>query len=88
MKKSVLIWGFMKSGRASLNLLYNKNDKFFIFDENKDLQLQLLNDFCFHLNVFVLKELKEIVIDGIDQIIISPSISIFDKRLVYAKKKE
>jgi len=87
MKKSILIWGFMKSGRASFNLLYNKKDKFFIFDENKDLQVQLLNEFCFHLNVFVLKELNKIVLDGIDQIIISPSISIFDERISYAKKK-
>ena len=77
----------MKSGRASFNLLYNKNDLFFLFDENKDLQLQLLNEFCFHLNVFVLKNLSEIVLDGIDEIIISPSISIFDKRIVLAKKK-
>lgn len=76
----------MKSGRASFDLLYNNCDKFFIFDENVELQNKLLGEFCFHVNVFVIKTLDKIVLSGIDQIIISPSISIYDPRLKYAKR--
>ena len=85
MHKSVLIWGFASSGEASFDLLYNKKDKFFVFDSDKDVQQRLISKFSSWKNVFVLTRVNRDVIDGMDIIIISPAVSVFDKNICYAK---
>ena len=62
MHKSFLIWGFASSGEASFDLLYNKKDKFFVFDSNKDVQQRLISKFSSWKNVFVLTRVNKDVI--------------------------
>ena len=85
MHKSILIWGFASSGKASLNFLFNKRNKFFIFDKNKEVQEEITQKYSNVSNVFVLNAINKDVIDGMDLIVISPSVSIFDKNISYAK---
>ncbi len=85
MHKSILIWGFAASGKASFDYLFNKKDKFFIFDSNINVRKEIISKFSSIHNVFVLNSINKEVIDGIDLIVISPSVSIFDKNISYAK---
>ena len=85
MHKSILIWGFASSGRASFDYLYNKKDKFFIFDRSIDVQKEIISSFSSVHNVFVLNSINNDVVDGMDLIVISPSVSVFDKHISYAK---
>ncbi|MGN0798184.1 MAG: UDP-N-acetylmuramoyl-L-alanine--D-glutamate ligase [Christensenellales bacterium] len=85
MHKSFLIWGFASSGEAGFDLLYNQKDKFFVFDSDKDIQQRLISKFSSWKNVFVLTSINKDVIDGMDSIVISPAVTIFDKNICYAK---
>jgi UDP-N-acetylmuramoylalanine--D-glutamate ligase len=86
--KSILICGMARSGRASLDLLYNERDKFFLFDEDETVQRKLADEFFLHLNVFVLRKLEDVVTGHMDKIILSPGFSIFDTKLQIAKSKK
>lgn len=85
MRKSILIWGFASSGKASFDYLYNKKDKFFVYDSNIDVQKEIISRFSSTYNVFALNSINKDVIDGMDLIVISPSVSVFDKNISYAK---
>lgn len=85
MRKSILIWGFASSGKASFDYLYNKKDKFFVFDSSIDVQKEIISRFSATHNVFALNSINKDVIDGMDLIVISPSVSVFDKNISYAK---
>ena len=85
MSKSILIWGFASSGKASFDFLYNKKDKFFIFDNSPHVQKEIISRFSATHNVFALNSINKDVIDGMDLIVISPSVSVFDKNISYAK---
>ncbi len=85
MRKSILIWGFASSGKASFDFLYNKKDKFFIFDNSPHVQKEIISRFSATHNVFALNSINKDVIDGMDLIVISPSVSVFDKNISYAK---
>jgi len=86
-QKNYLIYGLKRSGIASFNLLYNKKDKFYLYDEDINLVQKIYEDVISYNNVFVLKQLNKNIISFIDEIIISPSISIYNPMLQYAKTK-
>ncbi len=86
-QKNILIYGLAKSGLASLELLYNKKDKFYLFDSNEQIRLNIQEKTQNELNIFILKELDISLLEFLNLIVISPSISIRDKFLVTAKRK-
>ncbi len=86
-QKNILILGLAKSGTASFNLLYNKKDKFYLYDESEAKRNETENLTEQKLNVFILKELDVSILEFINLIVISPSISIFDPFIVKAKRK-
>lgn len=86
--KSILIWGFAKSGRASFNLMYNTRDNFFLYDENTLVQESLFNEFKFRANVFILKKLSKDIVLQMSQIILSPAVSIYNEFIKLAQRKK
>ena len=86
-QKNYLILGLAKSGQASFNLLYNKKDFFYLFDDNADIRKTFFEQTSNCANVFVIECLDKTIIDFIDVIILSPGISINLPILKYAKRK-
>lgn len=85
-QKNYLIFGLGKSGKASFNLLYNKKDKFYLFDENISLRKEMLESTLNLRNVFVVNDVDKIIINFVDIIILSPGVSINLPILKYAKR--
>ena len=86
-QKKYLIYGLAKSGESSFNLIYNKRDSFYLFDDNEQVRKIFNEKLKNKSNVFVLREIDNAVIKYVDEIIISPSISIYNKAIVYAKEQ-
>ncbi|MBQ3048172.1 MAG: UDP-N-acetylmuramoyl-L-alanine--D-glutamate ligase [Clostridia bacterium] len=87
MNKTYLIFGFEKSGQAAFNLIYNKIDFFYIYDDNKQKQKIAEDAITNKTNVLVLYELSNDLLKKINTIIISPGVSIFHPFVVLAKKR-
>ncbi len=85
-QKNYLIFGLGKSGKASFNLLYNKKDSFYLYDENSILRKEMLENTLNLRNVFVVNDVDKIVIGFVDIIILSPGVSINLPILKYAKR--
>lgn len=86
-QKNILILGLAKSGIASYNLIYNKKDKFYLYDEDETKQREMLTLTDKKPNVFILKQLDTSLLNFINLIIISPAISINEPFLKCAKQK-
>lgn len=84
--KSYLIFGLGTSGISSLNLLLNKKDKFYLYDDSKENREEIYQKYSSYKNVFGIEILDDTILDMMDTIILSPSISINDDRLKKAKK--
>jgi len=86
MKKNYLIFGFEKSGQSAFNLIYNKKDSFYIYD-NDDNKLELAQKLTNLMpNVKVVSKLDNNFIKTLNTIIISPGVSIYNKNIIFAKK--
>lgn len=84
--KNYLIYGLQKSGQSAFNFLYNLKDKFYLLDLDPKKQEELLNKFDSLSNVYILKSLPKEILCDIDEMIISPGVSIGDKYVKLAKK--
>ena len=85
--KTFLIYGCGKSGVAALNLIWNKKDVFYLFDRDIKKQKEMYEKYKDKHNVFVLKRIENTLIDNLSLIVISPSVSIYNKKILYAKSK-
>ena len=83
--KTFLIYGCGKSGVAALNLIWNKKDVFYLFDRDIKKQKEMYEKYKDKHNVFVLKRIENTLIDNLSLIVISPSVSIYNKKILYAK---
>ena len=86
-QKKYLIYGLAKSGESAFNLIYNKRDLFYLFDDNKQQRKSFDLKINIKPNVFVLKEIDKTILNKIDELIISPAISIYNDFVVYAKQQ-
>ena len=85
--KSFLIYGCGRSGVAAINLIWNKRDVFYLFDKDRKKQKEMYELFRTKRNIFVLSKLENDLINNLSLIIISPSVSIYNKKILYAKSK-
>ncbi len=80
-----LIWGLGKSGIACLELLNDKKNKIYIYDDN----LEVINEFSKKIEknskITILEKLERDFFYFIDTVVISPAISIKNNLLVFAK---
>lgn len=76
-----LIFGFGASGKGALSLIYNKRDRFYLFDDSIQVRTSALNAYLTTPNIFVLSSIGREVLSEVDTIVLSPGISIKDKRL-------
>ena len=86
-QKRYLIYGLAKSGESAFNLIYNKRDLFYLFDDNEQVRKGFDLKINIKPNVFVLKEIDKTILNNIDELIISPAISIYNDFVVYAKQQ-
>lgn len=86
-KTNYLIYGLAKSGKAAFELLYNKKDVFYLYDEDDEKRKFFIKNYSCQQNVFVLKSVDKTIIDSVDKIILSPGFSIYLPTLQYAKTK-
>ena len=82
-----LIFGFGKSGKSAFDLLYSKKHTFFVFDDSEKKREEIFEAYKTYPNVFALKDINDIILDEADQIILSPAVSVEDKRLKGYKSK-
>ena len=82
-----LIMGFGKSGQSVLKFIIKTGKSAIVYDENMDKikQSAVFSGFNTQNNLKFIKKLQKVHIDSIKTIIISPSISIFNKNINYAK---
>lgn len=85
--KTFLIYGCGTSGIAAMNLIWNKKDVFYLFDKDKKRQREVYELFKEKQNVFVLSKLENDLIKNLSLIVISPSVSIYNKKIIYAKRQ-
>ncbi|MBR1984167.1 MAG: hypothetical protein IKA31_00335, partial [Clostridia bacterium] len=86
--KRYLIYGLSKSGKSALKLIYNKKDFFYLYDYDEQVRLNFEEDLINKANVFLLNEINKKTINFIDEIILSPGVSIYNEHIVYAKKRQ
>ncbi|MBQ7579551.1 MAG: UDP-N-acetylmuramoyl-L-alanine--D-glutamate ligase [Clostridia bacterium] len=79
--KNFLIMGYGKSGQAVAHYLIKKRKKIVIYDKNA----QIFNKNAQN-GVKFSKIMRYKFIDSADMVVVSPSISVFNKYIVYAKK--
>ena len=81
------ICGMGRSGQSALEILYNKKDLFYLFDEDETKLRDIFQSNKKYQNIFIINNItKELLID-FDKIILSPSFSINDKRFILFKDK-
>ena len=85
--KSFLIYGCGRSGVAAINLMWNKKDVFYLFDRDVKKQKEMYDLYKERKNVFVLSRVENDLIKNLSLIVISPSVSIYNKKILYAKKQ-
>jgi len=83
--KTYLIYGCGRSGVAALNLIWNKKDVFYIFDKSKHKQKEMYELYKDKFNIFVLSKIEKDLLKNLTEIIISPSVSIYNKNILFAK---
>jgi len=86
-QKKYLIYGLAKSGESAFNLIYNKRDLFYLFDDNEQQRKSFDLKINTKPNVFVLKEIDKTILNKIDELIISPAISIYNDFVLYTKQQ-
>ena len=88
MKKTYLIFGFEKSGQSALELIYNKKDLFYIYDENENIKITAQEKAKHFLNVFVISNLEKKLLKNVSTIILSPGVSVYHWAIKYAKRNK
>ena len=83
--KTYLIYGCGRSGVAALNLIWNKKDVFYVFDKSVQKQKEMYELYKDKFNVFVLSKIEKDLLKNLSEIIISPSVSIYNKNILFAK---
>ena len=84
--KNYFIYGFSLSGKSALNLIYNKKDEFFIYDNNTEIQKEAEIYSKKFDNVYVLNSTNKTLLKTMDVFVISPGVSIYDNIIVWAKR--
>ncbi|MBQ9792197.1 MAG: UDP-N-acetylmuramoyl-L-alanine--D-glutamate ligase [Clostridia bacterium] len=83
-----LIYGLSKSGEAAFNLIFNKKDKFYLYDDDKQKRKIFYEKTQNLYNVFLLNKIEKVIVNFVDTIIISPGVSIYNPIIEYAKRKK
>ena len=86
MRKTYLIFGFEKSGQSAFELIYNKKDLFYIYDENLKAQSFAFEKIKGYINAFVVTNLDRKFIKSLSCIILSPGVSVYHKAVEFARK--
>lgn len=87
-QKRYLIYGLSKSGEAAFNLILNKKDKFYLYDDDKQKRKIFYERTQNLYNVFLLNKIEKAIVNFVDTIIISPGVSIYNPIIEYAKRKK
>lgn len=86
-QKRYLIYGLSKSGESAFNLILNKKDNFYLYDDNKERRKFFYEKTQNLHNVFLLNKIEKAIVNYVDTIIISPGVSIYNPIIEYAKKR-
>ncbi len=84
---NILIYGLEKSGLGSLDLLNKKKNNIFLYDDDFIKVEKIKQLIGIKNNIFYIKTLTNDLIDNLNMIVISPSISIKNKYVLYAINK-
>ena len=87
-QKRYLIYGLSKSGESAFNLILNKKDKIYLYDDNKLKRKEFYEKTQNLENVFLLNKIEKAIVNYVDTIIISPGISIYNPIIEYAKRRK
>ena len=85
--RTYLIYGCGRSGVAALNLIWNKKDVYYVFDKSVQKQKKMHELYKDKFNVFVLSKIEKDLLRNLSEIIISPSVSIYNKNILFAKSQ-
>lgn len=81
-----LIYGLSKSGKSCTRLLNTKDNVLYLFDDDRGVLEKAKKEYASFNNVKVLREISEITLQIVDEIIVSPSISKNNKIILEARE--